>query len=108
MGWWKSFFQDMVDIGLYNPNYQVQVECLRSCFTNTIKKELSTVANKWNQHIISKNLNGGPSRRPDIMFFLLHLYNAENHLKNIDLEEVELIYPEVTHTPKDFSDDVKE
>ena len=41
-------------------------------------------------------------------FSLPHLYNAENDLENIDLEEVELIYPEVTYTSKDFSDDFKE
>ena len=29
-------------------------------------------------------------------------------MENIDLEEVELIYLEVTYTPKDFSDDFKE
>ena len=53
-------------------------------------------------------MNGEPSGRPDTMFFLAHLYNAENYLENIDLEEVELIYPGVTYTPKDFSDDFKE
>ena len=53
-------------------------------------------------------MNGGPSGRPDTMFFLPQLYNAENHLENIDLEEVEILYPEVTYTPKDFSDDFKE
>ena len=66
------------------------------------------MANEWNQHIISKSMNGGPSGRPDTMFFLPQLYNAENHLENIDLEEVEILYPEVTYTPKDFSDDFKE
>ena len=29
MGWWESFFQDMVDMDLYNPIDQVRVECLR-------------------------------------------------------------------------------
>ena len=66
------------------------------------------MANEWNQHIISKSMNGGPSGRPDTMFFLPQLYNAENHLENVDLEEVEILYPEVTYTPKDFSDDFKE
>ena len=108
MGWQKSFFQGMVDMGLHNPSDQVQVKCLRYYFTNTIRKELSTVANEWNRHIISKSMNGEPSGRPDTMFFLPHLYNAEKRLKNIDLEEVELIYPEVTYTPKGFSDDFKE
>ena len=98
----------MADMGLYNPSDQVQVECLRYCFTTNIRKEMSTVAIEWNQHIISKSINEGTSGRPDTMFFLPHLYNAENDLGNIDLEEVELIYPEVTYTSKDFSDDFKE
>ena len=42
------------------------------------------------------------------MFFLAYLYNAEKYLENIDLEELELIYLEVTYTPKDFSDSFKE
>ena len=29
-------------------------------------------------------------------------------MENIDLENVELIYPEVTYTPKNFSDDFKD
>ena len=28
MGWWKSFFQDMVDMGLCNLSDKVQVGCL--------------------------------------------------------------------------------
>ena len=69
MDWWKSFFQDMVDMGLYNSSDQVQVECLRYFFTNTIRKKLNTVANEWNQLIISKSMNGGPSGRLDAMLF---------------------------------------
>ena len=40
--------------------------------------------------------------------FLYYALNTENHLGNIDLEEVELIYVEVTYAPKDFSDDFRE
>ena len=77
-------------------------------FMNTIRKELNTEANEWNQHIISKSINGGPSGCPDPMFFLPYLYNAENYVGNTVLEEVELIYGEVTYTSKFFSDDFKE
>ena len=40
--------------------------------------------------------------------FLYYALNTGNHLGNIDLEEVELIYVEVTYAPKDFSDDFRE
>ena len=66
MDWWKSFFQDM---GLYNPSDQVQVECLRYYFTNTIRKELSTMANEWNQKFISESMNGRPSGCLETAFF---------------------------------------
>ena len=77
-GWWKSFFQDMVDLGLYDPTGDVQVECLRYFFMDIVRKELNSTAVEWNQHIISRSLNGGPSERPDTMYFLPHLYDTEN------------------------------
>ena len=42
------------------------------------------------------------------MFFLPHLYNSDNFLENVDLQEVEAIYPHVTDTPRDFSDEFQE
>ena len=42
------------------------------------------------------------------MFFLPHLYNSDSFLENVDLQEVETIYPHVTDTPKDFSDEFQE
>ena len=107
-GWWKSFFQDMVDLELYNPSDPAQVDCLRYCFMNILRKELYAVAVEWNHHIISKSINGGPNGRPDTMFFLPHLYNSDNFLENVDLQEVEAIYPHVTDTPRDFSDEFQE
>ena len=107
-GWWKSFFQDMIDLGLYDPTDHVQVECLRYCFMDIVRKELNSIAVEWNQHIISRSVNGGPSGRPDTMYFLPHLYDAENYLENVDSTEIESIYQDVTSSPKDFSDEFKE
>ena len=42
------------------------------------------------------------------MFFLPRLYNSDSFLENVDLQEVEVIYPHVTDTPKDFSDEFQE
>ena len=43
-----------------------------------------------------------------IDIFLTHLYNSDSFLKNVDLQEVEAIYPHVTDTPRDFSDEFQE
>ena len=39
------------------------------------------------------------------MFFLAHLYNSDSFLENVGLQEVEAIYPHVTDTLRDFSDE---
>ena len=59
-------------------------------------------------HIISRCDNGGPTGRPDTIYFLPHLYDAENYLENVDLAEIESIYQDVTSSPKDFSGKFKE
>ena len=73
LGWWKSFFQDMIDLDIFNP---VHVNCIRYCLMNILREEMKRVATQWNQHILSKSQNGGPCGRPDAMNFLPHLYEA--------------------------------
>ena len=73
-----------------------------------VRKELNSIAVEWNQRIILRSVNGGPSGRPDTMYFLPHLYDAENYLENVDSTEIESIYQDVTSSPKDFSDEFKE
>ena len=53
-------------------------------------------------------MNEAPSGHSYTMLLLPHLYNAESYLHNIDLEEVELIYNEITYTTKYFSNGFKE
>ena len=108
-GWWKSFFfQDVIDLRLCDPTDHAQVECLRYCFMGIVRKELNLTAPEWNQYIISRSVNGGHSGQPDTMYFLLHLYDTENYLQNVDLAEIESIYQDVTSSTKDFSDEFKE
>lgn len=109
-GWWKSFFEDMIDLELFNADNPVLVDCLRFCFMHIIRDELYSVANEWNQHLISKSLNGGPSGRPDTMFFLPHLYNAPNNLQNVDVNDVDEFYATITGIPMplDYSEEFQE
>ena len=78
--WCKSFFQDMVSLGLYDPTEHIQVQCL-------IRRiEINLVAVEWNQHIISRSVNGGHCGRPDTSCFF-----PENYLENVHLPEIESI-----------------
>ena len=70
LGWWKHSLQDLVDLELFDPSDLVQVDCVRFCFIDLLREEVTEVATAWNQHITSHHKNGWRTGRPDIMFFL--------------------------------------
>ena len=75
---------------------------------NILRNELYIAAVECNHHIISKSINGGPNGRPDAMLILPHLYNSGSFSDNVDLQEVEAIYPHVTDTLRDFFNEFQE
>ena len=67
-GWWKPFFQDMVDLEMFYPSEPALLDCIRFCFISILRKELTDIANEWNQHLLSSERRSNtPSGRPDIM-----------------------------------------
>ena len=42
---------------------------------------------EWNEHVISKSTNSGPSGRPDTMYFLPHLFDYSIPLESDDINE---------------------
>lgn len=107
-GWWVSFFKDLVDRDLYDPSDAVLLDCARFCFMRLIREEIRTVKQEWNQHLIFKSKNGGPSGRPNTMYFLPHLHGGTNFLKDVDLDEVSEFSSISIRTVEDFSDEFGE
>ena len=52
IGWWKRFFQDVVDLDLFLNDDPVLLEAIRFCFVRLLRKELKEIASDWNVHII--------------------------------------------------------
>ena len=68
--WWIKYFRDLRDEGLYDANDQIQVECLKFCFTHVIRCGLQRLARHWNTHKIRPVRNTeSPSGKPDVLFF---------------------------------------
>ena len=110
-GWWANFFKDLRDFDLFDDSDPVQVDLIRFCFMGTFRDELKKIAEMWNQHIIasSKSSNeNGPRGRPDVMYFLPHLFDAEDCKQQIDRDEVNEFYDNSTMLVKDFSDEFGE
>ena len=103
IGWWKRFFQDMVDLDLFSNDDPVLLEAIRFCFMQLLRKELKEIASDWNVHIISSSRYQGPRGRPDTMYFLPHLYNRQNLGTEVDNEEIDELYPSVTVELQDYS-----
>ena len=43
-GWCKSFFKDMVDLEIFDPNEPASLDCIRFCFMSILQKELTYIA----------------------------------------------------------------
>ena len=108
IGWWKRFFQDIVDLDLFTNEDPVLVDCIRFCFMSLIRNDLQSIKNQWNSHIISKSRNSGPRGRPDSMFYLANLFEAEDMIIHVDSSEIDEFYPNVTVQVLDCSEEFQE
>ena len=109
-GWWMNFFKDVRDFGLFDDSDPVQVDLIRFCFMAILRHELHKVVEMWNQHIIalSKCGKNGSRERPDVMYFLPHLYEAEDCKEDVDCNEVNEFYDNSAMSVNDFSDEFEE
>ena len=103
IGYWQDFFRDMVDLELFNSASRALVDCLKFCFIGVLRKELKEMAEEWNEHIISKSSNGGPSGRPDTMYFLPHLFDCQDYSDPLEDDDIDEFLPAVEEIPPDYS-----
>ena len=100
----EEFFEDLNDLGFFDPSDEAVIESMRFCFMKLIREDLSSIKSDWNVHIISRSRNGGPKGRPDTMFNLSHCYNSENYLTEVDHEETSALYAALDSPQEDYSE----
>ena len=98
----------MVDLEIFYPSEPALLACIRFCFMSILRKELADIANEWNRHLLSPNRNNTQSGRPDVMYFLPHLYGTTDHMISIDTAEVDDFIDITSAVPSDFSDEFVE
>ena len=85
--WWRFFFKELSLAGYLDTDVPVVVECVRYCFMDILRNELTDVAVRWNQHLLAPSQNSSlPRGRPDSLYFVPQLYNSSSCCKEIDLE----------------------
>ena len=108
--WWQQLFKEMSDCGFLDITVPAIAECVRYCFMDILRKELTDVALRWNQHLLAPSQNSQlPRGRPDSLYFVPQLYNSMSYRKEIDIEELSLFEDsEFVYDFEDFSSEFLE
>ena len=61
------------------------------------------MAEEWNEHILSKSSNGGPSGRPDTMYFLPHLFDCQDYSDPLEDDDIDEFLPAIEEISSDYS-----
>ena len=93
----------MVDLELFNPTSRVFIDCLKFCFISVLRKELRKMVEEWNEHIISKSSNGGPSGRPNTMYFLPHITDYQGYSDPLETDDTDELLPAIEEIPHYYS-----
>ena len=86
-----------------SPASRVLVDCLKFCFIGVLRKELKEMAEEWNEHIISKSSNCGPSGRPYTMHFLPHIFDCQDYSDPLEDDDIDELLPAVEDIPPSYS-----
>ena len=107
-GWWINLFKDLRDSGNFDET-RLHKECLKFCFLPLLRQELYLVAELWNTHNIQAQkrleVHGG---KPDIMYFTPEVYNSQNYLISVDVENVNACKRLYTENCPDYADGIEE
>jgi len=108
--WWRSYFKDFRDQGLFDDTNPVHMECLKFCFMPLLQHELQRVAQHWNLHKIrpSSNMNS-PYGRPDTIYFLPEINNTRSYTHAVPSEDLRVAKDTCCDVPRnDFASNFSE
>jgi len=68
--WWMEYFESFVTSGSFHPGDQRETDCLRFCFMNILRRDLTEVVAHWNSHRIRPSrASRCPAGIPDQLYF---------------------------------------
>ena len=90
-GWWIRFFKDLNDTGHLDNSNQIQLDCIKFCFTGLIQEELTRIARHWNLRRIRPCANTESlSGRPDVLYFLPQLNDTSDYKVAVSSDELSI------------------
>lgn len=106
---WIDYFKDMESAGLISTSNPYHIECCRISFIKLIQKDLDRVRTEWNQHYVRRsNLSDSPNGKPDLMFFMPHLFDIVDYKVQVSQDDIDQIMLAYNTSYTAFSEDVEE
>eukprot|EP00794_Sanderia_malayensis_P006763 gene6763-7524_t len=86
--WWRNLFKDMESEGEIDLSSELSKACLWHSFHGLLQQECDFIKEHWNTHYIRRSRHETVSGRPDSLFFLPEMHNAENLIKAVEAADI--------------------
>ena len=67
--WWINYFKDLCERNIFNPDNELESECLWLCLSDVIQKDLDYVKEQWNTHRIRDSKHETIPGIPDELYY---------------------------------------
>eukprot|EP00794_Sanderia_malayensis_P016404 gene16404-18041_t len=101
--WWINIFKDAMEREIFTPGNDVEMECLWFCFSQVIQENLNRVKSHWNSHYIRKSRHETIAGRPNELYFLPELHDAQSFIQEVADQDIQTVF-ENFHVPPKESD----
>ena len=78
--WWINYFKDPCERNIFNPDNELESECLWLCFSDVIQKDLDYVKEQWNTHRIRDSKHKTIPGIPDELYYFPEKSGGEENL----------------------------
>ncbi|XP_060713398.1 uncharacterized protein LOC132837645 [Tachysurus vachellii] len=94
---WLEYFHQIKDEGYFNGSF-LDKNLVLFCFLGLIQEELDSTKDTWNSHLIRPLRNSlVPHGRPDVMYTLPELYETEDYISQVTVEDCDTCEDQCIH-----------
>ncbi len=89
---WITHFKQLEDHRIIDTSRKIDIQSILFCYLDLLRHELNTIKTAWNTHRIRPSRHQtSPSGKPDVMFFMPHIYNTISYLQDVDMDVYSLL-----------------
>lgn len=106
---WIEYFQMLELHGIIDTSKKMDIQCVRFCYFELLRKELDLIRMQWNTHHIRPSKKScAPSGKPETMFRSPELYDTRSYLQEVSVDNLTLASDIAAHDTMDCSREYRE